>query len=124
MRKGRKYEPCGGVVLDPWIETVGVILVALLGVFLGRVFSGLRKTYWSLGYFLPFSLVIMMVLARYNNELIFVRPFSWIVAGRMRFSDRSSLTSASQIRKNSGLYPDGWSSNLALGFTFSRSGFD
>ncbi|MHC4728035.1 MAG: cysteine peptidase family C39 domain-containing protein, partial [Planctomycetota bacterium] len=40
---------------------------------------------WMLGYFLPFSLVIMMVLARYNNELIFVRPFSWIVAGRMRF---------------------------------------
>jgi hypothetical protein len=26
-----------------------------------------------------------MVLIRYNNELHFVRPFSWIVAGRMKF---------------------------------------
>jgi hypothetical protein len=71
--------------LNPWLETAGVVLVAFLGVFLGRVFSGLRKSYWLLGYFLPFSLVLIMVLTRYNNELHFVRPFSWIVAGRIKF---------------------------------------
>ena len=76
---------CGGVVLNPWLETAGVVLVALLGIFLGRVFSGLRKSYWLLGYFLPFSLVMIMVLTRYNNGLHFVRPFSWIVAGRIKF---------------------------------------
>jgi hypothetical protein len=71
--------------LNPWLETAGVVLVALLGISLGRVFSGLRKSYWLLGYFLPFSLVMIMVLTRYNNELHFVRPFSWIVAGRIKF---------------------------------------
>ena len=71
--------------MNPWVETAGVVLVALFGVFLGRVFSGLRTSYWLLGYFLPFSLVLIMVLTRYNNELHFVRPFSWIVAGRIKF---------------------------------------
>jgi len=85
MVKGRKYKFCGGILLNPWVETAGVVLVALFGVFLGRVFSGLRTSYWLLGYFLPFSLVLIMVLTRYNNELHFVRPFSWIVAGRIKF---------------------------------------
>jgi hypothetical protein len=71
--------------LDPWLETAGVVLVAFLGIFLGRAFSRLRKSYWLLGYFLPFSLVLMMVLVRYNNELYFVRPFNWLVGGRMKF---------------------------------------
>ncbi len=71
--------------LNPWLETAGVVLVALLGVFLGRVFSGFRKSYWLLGYFLPLSLIAIMVLVRCNNVLRFVQPFSWIVNGRIKF---------------------------------------
>jgi hypothetical protein len=81
----RKYKFYGDIALNPWVETAGVVLVALLGVFLGKVFSGFRKSYWLWGYFLPFSLVMMMVLTRYNNELLFVPPFSWIVSGRIKF---------------------------------------
>ena len=81
----RKYKFYGDIALNPWFETAGVVLVALLGVFLGRIFSSLRKSWWLLGYFLPFSLVLIMVITRYNNELHFVPPFSWIVAGRMKF---------------------------------------
>ncbi len=71
--------------MNPWLETIGVIQIALLGIFLGRVFSSLRKPYWTLGYFLPSLLIAMLVLARYNNALPFVPPFSWITAGRVRF---------------------------------------
>ena len=71
--------------MNPWLETIGVIQIALLGIFLGRVFSGLRKPYWTLGYFLPAVFVAMLVLARYNNALPFVPPFSWVIAGRVRF---------------------------------------
>ena len=71
--------------MNPWLETIGVIQIALLGIFLGRVFSGLRKPYWTLGYFLPSLLIAMLVLAKYNNALVFVPPFSWITAGRVRF---------------------------------------
>ncbi len=73
------------IEMNPWAETGGVVLVAVLGVFLGRVFSGLRKPYWLLGYFLSFALIAILVLVRFNNALYFVRPFSWIISGRVKF---------------------------------------
>jgi len=57
----------------------------VLGVFLGRVFSSLRKPYWLLGYFLPLILIAMLILVRCNNVLRFVQPFCWIAAGRVKF---------------------------------------
>ncbi len=71
--------------MNPWFETAGVVLVAVLGVFLGRVFSGLRKPYWLLGYFLSFALIAILVLVRCNNALYFVRPFCWVTSGRFKF---------------------------------------
>ena len=71
--------------MNPWIETIGVILVALSGVLLGKLFSCFRKPYWTWGYFVPCILIAMLVLARFNNALPFVPPFSWITAGRTRF---------------------------------------
>jgi hypothetical protein len=73
------------VEMNPWLETTGVVLVAVLGVFLGRFFSDLRKPYWILGYFLPCILITMLVLARCNNALYFIRPFCWVTTGRVRF---------------------------------------
>lgn len=71
--------------MNPWLETTGVILVALLGALLGKLFSSLRKPYWLWGYFLPFMLIAMLLVARLNNALAFIRPFSWITMGRTRF---------------------------------------
>jgi len=71
--------------VNPWLETIGVILVALFGVVLGRLFSSFRKPYWTLGYFLPLLLITVLVLARYNNTLPFVQPVSWITTGRVKF---------------------------------------
>jgi len=71
--------------MEPWLETAGVVLVAVLGVFLGRVFSDLRKPYWLLGYFLPLILIATLVLVRCNNYMRFVQPFCWVAAGRVKF---------------------------------------
>ena len=71
--------------MNPWVETAGVILVALLGVLAGRVFSGFRKPYWVLGYILPLVLIGMLALVRFDNGLYFVRPFLWVTMGRVRF---------------------------------------
>jgi len=71
--------------MNPWLETIGVVLIAFLGIFLGRVFSGFRKDYWVLGYFLPAILIGMLVLVRLNNSLYFTWPFSWVATGRVRF---------------------------------------
>ena len=73
------------VEMNPWFETAGVVLIAVLGVFLGRVFSGLRKPYWLLGYFLPLALITILILVRCNNVLRFVQPFCWLAAGRVKF---------------------------------------
>jgi hypothetical protein len=71
--------------MNPWIETTGVIIIALFGVFAGRVFSRFRKPYWVLGYILPAVLIAMLAMIRFNSALYFVSPFSWIAAGRVRF---------------------------------------
>ena len=71
--------------MNPWLETMGVVLVAVWGVVLGRFFSRSQKSYWVLGYFLPLVLIAVMVLARCNNALYFVRPFCWVTTGRVRF---------------------------------------
>jgi len=71
--------------MNPWFETSGVILIAIFGIFAGRIFSGFRKPYWILGYILPAVLIAMLALVRFNGVFYFVAPFSWIVAGRVRF---------------------------------------
>lgn len=71
--------------MNPWLETIGVVLIALLGVLVGRVFSSLRKPYWTFGYFLPLAVVVMLVLTRCHYTMPFVPPFCWIAAGRVKF---------------------------------------
>jgi len=72
-------------MMNPWIETAGVILVAVLGIVAGSVFSRLRRPYWVLGYLLPLMLIAMLGLVRLDNSLSFVRPFVWVSTGRVRF---------------------------------------
>jgi len=72
-------------MMNPWVETGGVILVAVLGVLAGSVFSRLRKPYWVLGYGLPLVLIGMLGLVRLDNGLAFVQPFLWVSIGRVRF---------------------------------------
>jgi len=71
--------------MNPWFETIAVILVALLGVFLGRMFSGLRKHFWLFGYVLPLLLIATLAAARFSDALAFIAPVCWVAAGRVRF---------------------------------------
>ena len=71
--------------MNPWLETTGVILIAVCGVFAGRACSRFRKLWWVLGYILPSVLIAMLAMVRFNNTLCFVSPFSWIAVGRVRF---------------------------------------
>lgn len=71
--------------MNPWIESAGVVLIALVGVFVGRVFSRFGKLLWVLGYIIPGMLIIMLGMVRFNSDLYFIRPFSWIAVGRIRF---------------------------------------
>lgn len=71
--------------MNPWLETAGVVFVAIAGVCLGRIFSRLHKPYWILGYYFPFLIIAILVLARFSNTVNFIQPFCWITTGRVRF---------------------------------------
>ena len=71
--------------MNPLFETAGIVLLAALGIFVGRTFSTFRSPYWTLGYFLPFIAIAVLALASCNNVLYFVRPFCWVTTGRARF---------------------------------------
>lgn len=71
--------------MQPWLETIGVVALALVGAFLGQFSARLRKPWWLLGYVLPLLLVSMVSLARRIDQLSFLPPFSWLMAGRSEF---------------------------------------
>jgi hypothetical protein len=71
--------------MNPWLETVGIILVALLGVFLGKLFSRPRKCYWIVGYCVSLTLILFLLITRYSNSLAFAPTFIGITAGRGKF---------------------------------------
>ncbi|MDD5065109.1 MAG: cysteine peptidase family C39 domain-containing protein [Phycisphaerae bacterium] len=72
--------------MSPWLETIGIVLIALLGVFLGKLFSRPRRAvYWMAGYLLSVSLIFFLLIIRYSNSLAFTQPFVWISAGRVKF---------------------------------------
>ena len=70
--------------MNPWFETAGVALIALLGMILGVLSRQLRRPYWVLGYVLSLSFIVVLLLGR-TTALHFTPPFSWLVATRMRF---------------------------------------
>ncbi len=71
--------------MNPWMETTGVVLIAFLGVLIGRRFSRFHKPWWVLGYLIPAGLIAMLALVRFDPALVFARPIVWIAAGRVRF---------------------------------------
>jgi hypothetical protein len=72
-------------VMNPWLETIGVIILASAGIFVGRVFSHLRKSWWMAGYFLSLVLIAILAITRINYSLGFMPPFLWFTTGRIKF---------------------------------------
>jgi predicted double-glycine peptidase len=78
--------------MSPLLETVGVILLAVLGAGLGRFFSRLPKPWWLLGYFIPLVIIVLVGLPRIERSLEFVPPISWLVSGRTLFAVAGMVT--------------------------------
>jgi predicted double-glycine peptidase len=72
-------------VMMPWLETMGVIALALIGAGLGHLASRLRPAVWVFAETLPFVMVAMIGLSRRFEALNFVAPFSWVMEGRREF---------------------------------------
>jgi hypothetical protein len=72
--------------MNPWIETAGSLLLALVGVILGRWFSRQPRGWWMAGHFIPLLLLLLIALPRYFSDLEFVPPMSWLISGRTKFA--------------------------------------
>src|ERR1700741_2544201 len=72
--------------MNPWMESLGVLLLAAGGVLLGAWFSRLPKPYWMAGYFIPLLLVVLYAVATRNPTLTFIPPISWMMMGRNKFA--------------------------------------
>jgi predicted double-glycine peptidase len=70
----------------PWLESLADILFALSGAGLGYWFSRLKKPYWTLGYFIPFSLILVYGFAIHRPATWLVPPISWLMLGRRKFA--------------------------------------
>ena len=75
-----------GYILISLAETAGVILLAGLGIFLGRWFSRQRSRLWLVGYIIPLLLVLIIGIPRWSPRIELVPPFSWIMADRTEFA--------------------------------------
>jgi len=71
--------------MNPWFEIFGVILLAFSGAAAGKVLSCSRRSIRVWGYILPFVLIAIILLAKYNCSLAFIPPFSWLIAGRIKY---------------------------------------
>ncbi len=55
--------------MEPWVDTFGVVLVAGLGILLGRLLSGLKRPYWSLVFSIPYLIIAVLAAARFNQYI-------------------------------------------------------
>jgi predicted double-glycine peptidase len=71
--------------MEPWVDTISVVLIAGFGVFLGRTLSSLGKAYWIPGFIVSCLIIAILATARFNLSLYFVKPVLWLTSGRFRY---------------------------------------
>jgi predicted double-glycine peptidase len=71
--------------MQPWFETIGVLILAFLAATIGLLIGKVKSRIWLLGYAFPLVLIVLVALVRNINQLRFYQPFSFISAGRREF---------------------------------------
>lgn len=74
------------MILRIWLETLGVVCLAVMGAAAGWRCSKLRGLWWLAGYFVPLLFIVVVGLTRRIPELESTPPFAWLMAGRTEFA--------------------------------------
>jgi predicted double-glycine peptidase len=70
----------------PYLETLGVLLVAIAGFLLGwRIGKKAKGWVWAAAYAMPLVLTLTIAVARRIPSLEFTIPFKWLMMDRMEF---------------------------------------
>ncbi|MBE0536564.1 MAG: hypothetical protein IH624_12935 [Phycisphaerae bacterium] len=71
--------------MDPWLETLCVVLVALTGVYLGGRAGRLPNPVWSCVLFVPVLMLGLLILLSCTSLFDAAAPLRFITAGRTRY---------------------------------------
>ncbi len=71
--------------MELWLETLGVVLIAGIGVRLGMVLSSLKKPYWIASFSIPLLIIAILAAARFSQTFYFLGPVFWLTSSRFRF---------------------------------------
>jgi hypothetical protein len=71
--------------MELWLETLGVVLIAGVGIRLGIILSGLKKPYWIASFAIPLLIIAVLAAARFSQTLYFFEPVFWLTSSRFRF---------------------------------------
>lgn len=71
--------------MTAWLQTIAVAGVIFCSIVLANRLARVKGRYWLIGYCLPLVLIGAFAMARFANQLNFVWPISWLMAGRVRF---------------------------------------
>jgi len=67
------------------LETLGLLVVAAVGVGIGRWCSKRGKVIWWAGYLVPLTLALALGAPRWVPQIEWIPPFSWIMSDRAEF---------------------------------------
>ncbi len=73
------------LLMNPWLETLCVVLVALAGIWLGKKASRLPSPLWAYALALPICLLGLLIVAACTTLLDFAQPLFFITAGRTKY---------------------------------------
>ncbi len=71
--------------MQPWFETIGIIILSLIGLSSGLLTAKIKNRLWLIGYTIPLILIVLVALVRNIDRVRFFVPFSWLSAGRTEF---------------------------------------
>ena len=71
--------------MPPWLETIGVLVLANISVVLGLLTTKIKNRTWLVCYIPPLILIILIALTRHIYKLVFYPPFSWLTEGRIEY---------------------------------------
>ncbi len=80
--------------IQPYLETLGVVILAVCGAVFGRVTSRWQWPRWGIAYAMPLSLIGAIALVRCIPHLEYIVPFKWIMADRTEFAIFGFLTTS------------------------------
>lgn len=72
------------IILYP-VQFIAIAVFVSIAFFTGLKLSKLSKKYWVVSYLLALLVIMSIVASRHFRQLVFIAPFSWIMAGRVEF---------------------------------------